>query len=694
MAVTLHRLRPVLPALILAVLILVPNGSAAEPVLTNAAQVRALSPDQAERHLPARLTGVVISEAEAEGGGLVVLDDTAGIYVSGQFQALKQLQRGDSVTIEGVTDPGEFAPILVLKNFRQIGHRPLPAPRRATYEEMISGSLDAQWVEVSGVVRRSEIANTGSRRWQLDLATGGGRLAVEVATTNSPEPLVDAEVRLRGICFYQVNRNRQLIQPELFVPYETLVQVESPAPPEPFSAPVCPIGSLMQFSPNGTYGHRRHLHGVVTACQPGRQLWIQDHGGGIRTLIRQTNSLALGDEVDVLGFPIRGGYSPILADAVYRRTGAGPAPDPISLRDPTGALFKDACLVQLNATLLEIEPSFDGCLLKLTESGESFTALLAPTGTALTTPGSWQVGSRVRLTGICSVVVDTYNSPVSGVTRPMSFQILLRSSDDVTILQRAAWFSWERGVWFLAATSMALAAIVLAVFLQARRRLSEQAAQRGMAERELTAILKERNRVAREIHDTLAQGLGAISIQIELIKDNIPADSNGAKEHLDQARALVRSSLADARGAIWNMRAQVLEQGALADALTGFMRQITTGSRVKGRLHQTGQVRRLAPLAENALLRLGQEAIANAVRHGKPTEVQVELEFGLKSVKLVVRDDGTGFNVACPPRSESGFGLLGMRERAEQMGGVMKLRSLAGQGTEIIIELPVPDDSA
>jgi signal transduction histidine kinase len=82
------------------------------------------------------------------------------------------------------------------------------------------------------------------------------------------------------------------------------------------------------------------------------------------------------------------------------------------------------------------------------------------------------------------------------------------------------------------------------------------------------------------------------------------------------------------------------------------------------------------------------------VRHGKPTEVQVELEFGLKSVKLVVRDDGTGFNVACPPRSESGFGLLGMRERAEQMGGVMKLRSLAGQGTEIIIELPVPDDSA
>ena len=689
MAVTLCKLPAMLPALVLAA-VLAASGSAAEIGLTNAAQVRALTPGQALEHPRARLSGVVISESESEGDGVVLLDDTAGIYISGPFSTLNQLHLGDAVEIEGVCDPGEFAPILLLKSFHKIGREKVPEPRPATYEQMISGSLDAQWVEVAGVIRHCEPAALGPRRWKFDLATGGGRLTVVVIATNSPEPLVDAEVRLRGICFYQVNQNRQVIQPELLVPYETLVRVESPAPPEPFSTPVCSIGSLLQFSPNGTYGHRRHVQGVVTACQPHGQLWIQDESGGVRAFIRQTNALALGDEVDVLGFPIRGGYSPVLEDAVYRKTGSGSAPSPICLKNPAQALHDDARLVCLEASLAEIKPSFDGYQLKLAEGGESFTAVLAWPEAPASLPATWQMGSRVRLTGICSVVVDTYHSPASGVTHPSTFQILLRSTDDVAIIKPAAWLSWERGVWFLGGTSVALTAIVMAVFLLAHRRLREQTTQRELAEMELTAILKERNRVAREIHDTLAQGLGAISIQLELVRDSLAADANGAQDHLNQARNLVRSSLADARNAIWNMRAQVLEQGDLAEALDRILQQITNGTNVKCRLTQSGQARRLAPQVENGLLRLGQEAITNAVRHGRPTEVLVELEFGAKSVKMLVRDDGIGFNVKCPPPSESGFGLLGMRERAEQLGGAMNLRSHPGRGTEIRIELPVP----
>jgi len=223
----------------------------------------------------------------------------------------------------------------------------------------------------------------------------------------------------------------------------------------------------------------------------------------------------------------------------------------------------------------------------------------------------------------------------------------------------------------------------------ARRRLHEQSLERELAEAELTAILKERNRMAREIHDTLAQGLGAISMRLELIKDQLREDAPGAEEHLEHARKLVRTSLAEARNAIWNMRAQVLEQGDLAMALAGVLEQLTSGTKVKGQFHQSGLARRLAPLLENDLLRIGQEAITNAIHHGKPKTVVVEVEFGPRSVKLRVSDDGIGYDTEHPPRSEGGFGLVDMRERVEQLGGEMKLHSAPGQGSAVSVELPI-----
>lgn len=690
MPLTLRQATTMLFALATAINVLAAGNPAPDVILTNAAQIRALTPAQARQHPAAHLRGIVISEAESDGDGIVLLDDTAGIYVSGPFKTLRQLHRGDFAVISGACDPGEFAPILLFKEAQELGRRAVPEPRPATYEQMISGSLDAQWVEVTGVVRQGETYTASPRRWGFDLATGGGRLQVAVTTTNSLESLVDAEVRVRGICFYEFNQNRQLIRPELFVPYDDLIKVEVPAPNNPFALPVCPIGSLFQFSPNGTFGHWRHLHGVVAASERGRQLWIQDGEEGIRVLTRQTNTLTLGDVVDVLGFPIRGGYSPVLEDAIYRKTGAGPAPAPLCLATPAQALNHDARLVQLEGILADVKPSLDGYILKLTTDGDPFTAVLSGREIPLMVPDSWQVGCRMRLTGICSVTVNAIGSPTTGITRPDGFQLLLHSAKGVVIVQAAAWLNWERGVWLLAATSLVLIAIVMAVSVLARRRLREQTTQRELAERELTAILHERNRMAREIHDTLAQGLGAISIQMELVRENLGEGNHGALGHLDQARKLVRASLADARSAIWNMRAQVLEQGDLAEALTGVLEQMSSGAGVQGEFQASGDVRRLAPQAENGLLRLGQEAITNALRHGKPTRIRVELEFNAKLVKIVVHDDGIGFNVAQPPPSASGFGLLGMRERAQQLGGTLMLHSEPGRGTEVIIEVPIP----
>ena len=194
--------------------------------LTNAAAVRALTQSEASEHFPVRLRGVVIGEAEPEGESFAMMDQTAGIYLRGPSSLISRIHQGDLVAVEGYSDPGEFAPFVRLQSLQKIGRQQVPLPRKVSFEQLVTGRPDAQWVEVSGVVRSCE-AIPSSRKHRLQLATGGGRLSVDV---NSPLPmdnLVDAEVRLMGVCYYQVNNTRQVISPLLLVPRDVPVVVES-----------------------------------------------------------------------------------------------------------------------------------------------------------------------------------------------------------------------------------------------------------------------------------------------------------------------------------------------------------------------------------------------------------------------------------------------------------------------------------
>ena len=303
-------------------------------------------------------------------------------------------------------------------------------------------------------------------------------------------------------------------------------------------------------------------------------------------------------------------------------------------------------------------------------------------------PSVWQVGSWVSVTGICSVVSGAAGQ-LSGVREPQSFQILMGTPGDLAVIRPPPWWTWEHAVWLFSAVVVALLLAVAVVTLLARRRLQELAIQRARAEAEFTAILAERNRLAGEIHDTLAQGLGAISMHLELVKGRLRPDSDAASLHLKEAHRLVRDSLADARTSIWNMRSQVLEKGDLAAAFKGILQQLTDGTGVKTTVQIIGRARRLPPVTENNLLRLGQEAITNAAKHANARNIAVTLEYADRQMRLKVRDDGRGFDTRQPPRSESGFGLTGMRERAIRLQGELVLRSVPGEGTEITLIAPV-----
>lgn len=665
----------------------------AEPanVLTTAVQIRNLTFAEASRGLPVQMRGVVITEAGPYGNhAVVVADETADIYVLGPKNSFSQIRRGDSLEIEGVTDPGEFAPIIRMKSIHHLGAGTLPKPLAVTFDQMIAGALDGQFVEISGVVRSYGPITDPNEfgKWHMELAVDGGRLTV---SSNGEHPAgveQDAEVRVQGVCFYQFNDKRQVISPLVLISRDAPIQIVKPAPANPFDAPVRAVSSLLQFSPSADYQHRVHARGIVTFQQRGRFVWLRDQASGLRVQTRQSQELRPGDELDVVGYVHYGAEAPVLEDALFQCRNSGPLPEPIKLAKPDDAFDHQEDLISLDALLIDVQPVLDGWAFTFQDQGITFKAVL-PRLLADRVLGHWQTQSRVRVSGICSAIPDDSRTVVSGIWHPRSFQMLLRSPDDLMVITPAPWWTPPHIILLFAVIAGASLSVMAFVMLSARRRLREQALQRAMAETEFAAILSERNRVAREIHDTLAQGLAATSVQLTLAKKNANGASDPLNHHLDAAHELVRESLAEARDSIWNMRSHVLESSDLAGALREVLKQRCDGTGIETNVEVTGRSRRLAPIMENNLLRIGQEAIFNATKHAKPKHILVRLEFCEKEFRLSVRDDGCGLETNGSPRSDGGFGLTAMRERAAELKGVLKVNSGGQPGTEILVIAPL-----
>ena len=197
-----------------------------------------------------------------------------------------------------------------------------------------------------------------------------------------------------------------------------------------------------------------------------------------------------------------------------------------------------------------------------------------------------------------------------------------------------------------------------------------------------SAVLAERNRIAREIHDTLAQGFAGISVQLESVDETMIDSPEVAKTHLDKARTLVRTSLAEARRSVWDLRSALLEEDDLASALARIAQQLSADGAAE--VEVTGDRRRLPAAVENNLLHIGREALTNAVKHARASRIRIEIDFEKEHVRVRIRDDGRGFD-AGSSNGAGGFGLISMRERAEQIGADLSVESAQGGGTQITV---------
>jgi PAS domain S-box-containing protein len=207
-----------------------------------------------------------------------------------------------------------------------------------------------------------------------------------------------------------------------------------------------------------------------------------------------------------------------------------------------------------------------------------------------------------------------------------------------------------------------------------------------------SAVLEERNRMARDIHDTLAQGFTGVIVQLESAEDAMACcRRKEANEHLRRASELARRSLNEARRSVHALRPQALQRENFWEALKGIVKNTTAGTNLHSRFELRGRLRRLSPIWQENLLHIGQEALTNALKHARPRNFETRLIFNSKEFRLELRDDGNGFRIK---DQHDGLGLAGMRERAEQMGGRLKVASARGRGTTIVVTVPYNHESS
>ena len=459
--------------------------------MTTAAAVHGLSTAEAKRRYPVRLRAICVV-CFPDWHGFFVHDGSSGVYVETKDQALltDRIHPGTVLEIEGVSGPGDFAPVVDRALLRVVGEAPVPPPRYVSIDRLSTGVEDGQWIEIEGTVRSTDNSNT-----MLTLIVASGQLQVSVMTPKCDETryrrLIDARVRVSGATGPVFNQRRQLVGVDMYTPSLDQVRVVDAAPADPFALPVKAVREVFAFAPNAGPDRRVRIRGVVTARFPGKATFITDGIQGASVLDAPTASLEPGDRVDVVGFPALGDYTPTLHEAAIRKLGSGPPPKPRSVT-ATEALSGD-----LDGDLVRI----DGRLVAQKRTTNQYTFLLDSGGTLF--PATLQAdlaggqspelrdGSRLQLTGICTI---TETQAYRHYRVPKAFQILLRSPLDIGVLQQSSWWTPQHTLYVLAATSLT----VLCAFLWAialRRRVQHQTStiQAQLAE---AAALKEQAEAA------------------------------------------------------------------------------------------------------------------------------------------------------------------------------------------------------
>jgi signal transduction histidine kinase len=649
--------------------------------ISTVAKIKAIPTEMARQQIPVSVRGVITAVLPSYLTCAVIQDSTKGIAIFLQDLTESQtLQVGELYQVDGVTGPGLYAPVINARKLTHMGTGQLPQPLRATWDQMMNGSLDTQYAEIEGVV-------TAVHNQQVVVLTEGGRITLDLSDFQ-PEQLAgcqDALVRIRGCLFASFNaRTHELVAGSLRVMGAAL-EIHEMAPRDAFDASQKSIGQLLLYDPKAAPFRRVKVSGQVIYGR-GTEYFLTDGTNGMRVVSRNADHFSAGDIVDTVGFLELAGPGAEIHEAMLRKTGTAALQAPTKLS--TNLLLAprySGKLVQVQATLMDQWREGSEFVLDLQSGFLAFRARVDSGGQAFRTIPS---GSRLELTGVYA----TEGNRAAGGT-VSGFQLLLNSPRDIRILAMPSWWTLKR-VLILAGILAVLLLVALAWNKVLQRKVEQRSRQleaeihnRQRAEVR-SAAEAERSRIARDLHDELGAGLTAVnmlaSTAVGQVREPEQKDER-FRAIADKARALV--SGLDV--IVWAIDPKRNSLQSFADYIGRYASELFSASGIvcRFKIPIECDAVNLTEKARHSLFLAVKEALNNVIRHAAATEVELRISPSSERLEVVITDNGRGFDRGTIRR---GNGLDNLTARLEALNGQCRIESQIGKGTTVEFIVPLP----
>lgn len=699
-----------------------------EPVARSIAELHAMPTERLVAGVEARFRGVVTTVQYA-GGLLTVQEDGGATWVQVPPDLVQPgLVPGAEIEVEGTAQRQMFAPVVRPHRIVVVGHGPLPEPTPADFARLSRGLDNARRMAVTGIVQHAA-ENADEARLVVKCDAWGVPVRLMSRGGLDLPGLLDARVKVVGIISAVRNPRGELLSASVTVISPDDVTVVEPRRSEPFVAPEVPLEAIACFNARPLDGHRFVSRGTVTAIEADGSLYLQRHRTGVRVETIAPAAAAPGDEVEVAGFlDTRRGVAGICG-ALLRKTASGSRPEPTAISAdeildlyrnwnerarPLGPDDYAGSLVRFPATLIDRIATREGGTLVLASGRSTVTALMPRE--AYDAVRSVEAGSRVEITGIVDIAFsdDTYDQGFGHLHdwRPAQvdrFSLLVSQADDVVVTQPPPWWTPRRLAIALGAAGAASGGALAWVALLRQQvklksaQLAAEAQDRQAAAIEFDATLRERSRLAANLHDTLLQSLAGAVLQLDVCRRSLAGSRVAeAGDQLDVAKRMVKHAATDLRSSVWALRTAP----AAGRSFTQSLRELVDHLNVeRGSQEQPGHVGLqfageafpLPRFVAGNLLLVVQEAVRNALHHAEATAIDLAVRFDAagREVEASVRDDGRGFEWGRQRGPEQGhFGLQGMKERVDALRGRLAIDTAPGRGTTVTVRVTVPPHDA
>jgi len=673
------------PFVLVSTFVILHSSFAASAPLSRAIDIRTLPYERSLEKLPVDLTATI---GFIEGDGTAfVQDETAGTHL--HFKpARTDLRIGDQARIQGTTTAGLYFPGVDVTELQILGHAAPPAAVPAAYDDLATGRFHYQRVIVEGLGRT--LTPLDENRSLLRLAMGNRVLEVRIdAPLEAAPDLIDARLRITALAAGGINDRRQLVFPYLRVAEWGDVSITLTAH-DPAELPIVSVATLLPFGAADQAHHRARIRGTVLAALADGRVFLRDAtpppppretpkdeaakpppSPAIAIHLTTPAHLMPGDFAEITGFPIMAGFSASLVDAQLLQSTPGTMPDAaaVSLAELKNGSH-DANLVQLStaAVLHDFFRTDDGFELRFTAAGLPIRAFLPQTSAPELT-----IGSACQLTGICLVESSTDKGFRSS---PERASLLLRSISDIQVLSAAPFWNARK-----LAIAILVGVMLLSLFWITQQRRQISRLQVKIAQQ---ATLEERQRIAREFHDTLEQELAGLSIRLDAATTRPLEDK--ARTLLETSRSLVSRIQSEARNLVSDLR-DTEHATTLPEALQ------LLASRAPENLAIALDLQPIPLIQSHVthhLRMIAQEALTNTLKHAQATQVTLHLSSTPALLSLRISDNGQGFDPTAQTHGIPGhFGCIGIRERCRKIRAEADWQSEPGKGTSVTVTLPL-----